>query len=55
MYLGKKRKDTAYTEGLRKLLEVKDSDIRMVTFRQGQVPSKKESIWEEPLQQLFHW
>jgi transketolase len=35
MYLGKKRKDAAYTEGLRKLLEVKDSDIRMVTFRQG--------------------
>lgn len=35
MYLGKKKQDPAYLEGLRKLLYVKDSDIRMVTLRQG--------------------
>lgn len=35
MYLGKKKQDSAYLEGLRKLLYVKDSDIRMVTLRQG--------------------
>ena len=35
MYLGKKKQDPAYLEGLRKLLYVKDSDLRMVTLRQG--------------------